>query len=284
MKSGFVVLVGRSNVGKSTLLNTLVGTKIAAVTHKPQTTRHAIQGALNTPEGQIVFVDTPGIFKTAGGALAKALTKTVEDSIKDIDVLIYVVDPTRSIGAEERALLSMARRLSIPKLLVINKSDLPEKEKKYLEDYRGLSDDFDQTFELSALRARHVKPLINATAELLPKGEPFYDEHQKTNLSDTFWVSELIREKVFLGTGQEIPYSVSVEVDSIEEKKDKLVIKARILTTEEKYKKMLIGSGGRKIKEFGMSSRKELEAATNKSVYLDLQVEVDPHWVSRIGS
>ena len=278
------MLVGRSNVGKSTLLNTLVGTKIAAVTHKPQTTRHAIQGALNTPEGQIVFVDTPGIFKEAGGALAKTLTKTVENSLKGIDAVVYVADPTRSIGAEERALLAMVKPLSMPKLLVINKIDLLEKEKPYLEDYRELSGDFDGIFELSALKARHIKPLIQQISELLPEGEPFYDEEQKTNITDTFWVSEIIREKVFLVTGQEIPYSVSVEVDSMEEKPAKLIIEARILTTEKKYKKMLIGSGGRKIKEIGTAARKELEAATNKSVYLDLEVEVDAHWVDRLQS
>jgi len=284
MKSGFVVLVGRSNVGKSTLLNTLVGTKISAVTHKPQTTRHAIQGVLTAPEGQIVFVDTPGVFKEVSGALSKALTKTVHDSLKGVDVILYVADPTRSIGAEERATLAMVAALSIPKLLVINKSDLPENDKEYAEEYRALASHFDGIFEVSALRARHVQPLIDQVFALLPEGEPMYPENQKTNITDYFWVAETIREKIFLYTEDELPYATHVEVESMEEKGAMLVITAHILTNEERYKKMLIGVGAKKIKEIGVAARQELEAATNKKIYLDLQVDVDPHWVERLSA
>lgn len=283
MKSGFVVLIGRSNVGKSMLMNTLVGTKISAVTHKPQTTRQAIHGVLNRPEGQIIFVDTPGVFKNAGGALTKTLTKTVEDSLEGVDVILYVADPTRSIGPEERATLAMIRPLTQPKLLIINKSDMPEREKPFLEDYRALAGEFTDMFELSALRTRHVEPLIQHIYTLLPEGEPAYPEEQKTNLTDYVWISEIIREKIFFLTEQEVPYSTHVEVDSTEDRNGHLVITARILTTEPRYKKMLIGHGGKKIKEIGMAARRELEAATNKKIYLDLQVEVDSHWVERLG-
>lgn len=283
MKSGFVVLIGRSNVGKSTLLNTLVGTKISAVTHKPQTTRHAIQGVLTRPEGQIVFVDTPGVFKEAGGAITKALTKTVEEALVGVDAILYVTDPTRAIGPEERATIAMIRHLTQPKLLVINKSDMPEREKPFLEDYRALAEEFNGVFELSALKARYIEPLIQHLYTLLPEGEPSYPEEQKTNVTEYFWVAEIIREKIFLATEQEVPYSTHVEVDNIEEKNEHLVITARILTTESRYKKMLIGRGGQKIKEIGTAARRELEAATNKKVYLDVQVAVDPHWVRRLG-
>ena len=283
MKSGFVVLIGRSNVGKSTLMNTLVGTKIAAVTHKPQTTRQAIHGVLTRPEGQIVFVDTPGVFKDAGGALTKALTKTVEDSLIGIDAILYVADPTRGLGPEERATLAMIRKLVQPKLLVINKSDMPEREKPFVEDYRALAEQFTGVFELSALKARHIEPLIERLYALLPEGEPAYPEGQKTDLTEYVWVAEIIREKIFLATEQEVPYSTQVEVDAMEEKNERLVITARILTTETRCKKMLIGHGGQKIKEIGIAARRELEAATNKKVYLDLQVAVDPHWVRRLG-
>ncbi len=267
-------------MGKSTLLNTLVGTKIAAVTHKPQTTRNAIHGVRNLPTGQIVFVDTPGLFKSSGGALAKALTKTIERSLEGIDVILYVVDPTRSIGAEERALLAMVAPLKQRKILVINKID--EEDKPYMDDYRDLADQFDSVFELSALKARHIVPLLQRMEEILPEGQPMYDDTQKTNITDAFWVQELIREKIFLGTGEEVPYSTTVVVDSIEDKGDVIVISARILTTEERYKKMLIGVGGRKIKELGQAARKELTAALNKKIYLDLQVDVDRHWVNRL--
>ncbi|MEK7532800.1 MAG: GTPase Era [Patescibacteria group bacterium] len=283
MKSGFVVLIGRSNVGKSTLMNTLVGTKISAVTHKPQTTRQAIHGVLNRPEGQIIFVDTPGVFKNAGGALTKTLTKTVEDSLEGVDVILYVVDPTRAIGPEERATLAMVRKIEQPKILVINKIDMPERDKPFLEDYRALADEFAGVFELAALRARHVEPLIQHIYTLLPESESAYPEGQKTNITDYVWIAEIIREKIFLLTEQEVPYSTHVEVDSTEERNEHLVITARILTTEPRYKKMLIGHGGKKIKEIGMAARRELEASTNKKIYLDLQVEVDAHWVERLG-
>ncbi len=282
MKTGFVVLVGRSNVGKSTLLNTLVGTKIAAVTEKPQTTRYAIHGVLTLPEGQIIFVDTPGVFKEVSGALTKALTKTIADSLSDIDVIIYVVDPTRSIGAEERAALAMVRHITKPKFLVINKTDLPEEKTIYLPDYRALADDFNGIFEVSAREARHIKPLIAAVLDALPEGEPMYPEGQTSNITDSFWVAEVIREKVFNATADEIPYATHVEVDAMGTKNEHLVITARILTSEERYKKMLIGKGGQKIKEIGSAARRELETATNKKIYLELEVDVDPHWVERL--
>lgn len=270
-------------MGKSTLMNTLVGTKISAVTHKPQTTRNSIQGVLNRPEGQIVFVDTPGVFKEAGGAITKALTKTVEESLVGVDAILYVADPTRSIGPEERATLAMIRQLTQPKLLVINKGDMPDREKPFLEDYRALAEEFNGVFELSALKTRDIEPLIQHLYTLLPEGEPAYPEEQKTNVTEYFWVAEIIREKIFLATEQEVPYSTHVEVDNMEEKNEHLVITARILTTESRYKKMLIGRGGQKIKEIGIAARRELEAATNKKVYLDVQVAVDPHWVRRLG-
>ena len=197
-KAGMVTLIGRSNVGKSTLLNTLVGTKIAAVTDKPQTTRNIIHGVLNYPGGQAVFVDTPGIFKERRNPLAGKLSERVHEALHDIDLVIYVVDPTKSLGAEERSSLSLIRRLEIPKLLVINKSDLPEKEKEFLDDYKALAQDFSAVFELSALRNRHIQPLKAKVFELLPEGEEFYPAGQLTNVDEKFWVAELIREKIFL--------------------------------------------------------------------------------------
>ena len=150
-KSGFVVLFGRSNVGKSTLLNALVGSKIAITTPKPQTTRKPIQGVVSDPEGQIVFVDTPGIFKQARDSLSKKLLEFVRQSLSGIDALVYVADPTRSIGPEERFALNLAETLSQPKILVINKTDLREREMPYLEDDRALADRFDEVFEIDQL-------------------------------------------------------------------------------------------------------------------------------------
>ncbi|MBU0545883.1 GTPase Era [Patescibacteria group bacterium] len=281
LKSGIATLVGRSNVGKSTLLNTLVGTKIAAVTHRPQTTRNIIHGVMNTAQGQAVFVDTPGIFKEKS-ALAGTLSQRVHEAIKDIDLVVYVVDPGRSLGAEERSILAMIRRLDVPKILVINKSDLPKDEKEFLDDYKNLSEEFLDTFEVSALRNRHVQPLRDRVIELLPEGEPYYPENQKTNIDPKFWVAEIVREKIFLALRKEVPYTTHVEVSGMEEKPDVFVVKANIFTSESKYKKMIIGARGRALKEIGIAARKELEAALNKKIFLELEVEVDKHWTERV--
>lgn len=282
LKSGIITLVGRSNVGKSTLLNTLVGTKIAAVTDKPQTTRNIIHGVLNRLDGQAVFVDAPGVFKEHRGRLSSILTERVQESLKQIDLVLYIVDPSKPIGTEERFTLSILRKLTMPKILVINKSDLPKEEKKYLDDYKALAEEFSGVFELSALRARHITPLIDKVFELLPKGEPYYPEGQLTNIDKKFWVAEIIREKIFLALRKEVPYTIHVEVENIEIKPDIIVIKANILTLERRYKEMIIGRGGRAIKEIGIAARKELEQALGKKVYLELEVEVDKHWLERV--
>ena len=283
MKSGFIALIGRSNVGKSTLLNTLVGTKIAATSFRAQMTRNIIQGVMNTPEGQAVFVDTPGVFKDRKNPLTAKLTNKVKETIEsDLDLLIYVVDPTREIGDEERATFGMIHHLDIPKLLVINKSDLPASERKYQEDYEKMAEDFAGIFSLSALRNAHVQPLRDKVMEMLPEGEPMYPENQLTNIDNYFWIAEIIREKVFSIFEKEVPYSITVEVDNVEDKPDIMVISARILTDADRYKKIIIGHRGQKIKEIGQMARKELEASVNKKIFLELEVEVDTHWVERI--
>lgn len=282
LKSGIITLLGRSNVGKSTLLNSLIGTKLAAVTHKPQTTRSIIHGVLNAPEGQAVFIDTPGIFKEHHTKLSGELHKRVDEALKDIDIALYVVDPTKMIGAEERYSLSLLRHLSIPKLLVINKSDLPQKEKKFLDDYFELADQFTQTFEISALKNSHTQPLIKKIFELLPENEPLYPPGQLTNVDRTFWISEIIREKIFLALRKEVPYTTHVEIEHIEEKPDIFVIKALVFTYDKRYKKMIVGERGRAIKEIGIAARKELEVALNKKVFLELEVEADKHWLERV--
>lgn len=306
LKSGIITLVGRSNVGKSTLLNTLVGTKIAAVTDKPQTTRNIIHGVLNRAEGQAVFVDAPGVFKEHRGRLSSILTDRVQESLKQIDLVLYVVDPGKPIGAEERFTLSILRKLTMPKLLIINKSDLPKTEKAYLEDYEALAEEFSGRYILSALHASHITPLIQKVFELLPEGEPYYPEGQLTNIDKKFWVAEIIREKIFLALRKEVPYTTHVEIESIEEKQPSprgrgqparhasqgeagggegsslFVIKARVLTLERRYKEMIIGKGGRAIKEIGIAARKELEQALGKKVFLELEVEVDKHWLERV--
>lgn len=282
MKSGFVVIVGRSNVGKSTLMNTLVGTKIAATSFRPQMTRHIIHGVLNSDAGQAVFVDTPGVLKESKSRLTGKLLGKVQEALQDIDLILYVVDPSREIGPEERFAFGMIRHLPTKKILVINKSDLPKRERKYHEDYEAWGKEFDAMFFLSALRASHIQPLKEKVMELLPEGEKLYGEDQLTNIDNYFWIAEIVREKLFSVLEKEVPYSTTVEIDGLEDKPDILVVKGRILTSDDRYKKMIIGKGGHKIKEVGTMARRELEAAINKKIFLELEVEVDPHWVERI--
>lgn len=282
MKSGFAVLVGRSNVGKSTLLNNLVGTKVAITTPKPQTTRRPIQGVLTRPDGQVVFVDTPGVMQKAKDQLTKKLLGFVKESLKEIDVLLYVVDPTREIGNEEKQTLKMVEALDLPKLLVINKIDDP-RSKTFIDVYRDLGKtQFDDTVEVSAIKGSNTNLLKDWIFERLPEGELCYPQYAVSNMTKEEQLAEIIREKLFLRLRQEVPYSVHVVVDQIAKRKDEtLYVKARVLTTQERYKRMIIGQGGRGIKEIGQSTRRELQTITNTKVYLDLTVEVDTHWIER---
>lgn len=286
MKSGFVTLVGRSNVGKSTLLNALVGTKIAITSPKPQTTRFPIHGIVHDERGQIVFVDTPGIFEKAQNRLTEILNERARESVRDIDVVLYIADPTRAIGNEEHITLRLIENLTIPKILVINKID--KRELPYLAEYEALRSSFSDMIQVSALRGTHLEELKTRVLDLLPEGIPHYDDYQVSNLENKTWLSELIREKIFIQMGAELPYTVAVEIETTEERttnagKTLLYIKANILTTNDRYKKMIIGSGGHKIKELGSVARKELEAILSRPVFLDLEVSVDEHWAERLA-
>jgi GTPase len=281
MKSGFVALIGRSNVGKSTLLNALVGTKVAIITPKPQTTRHAIRGIVHDPAGQIVFVDTPGVFDKTRDPLTEALNREVRHALEGIDAVVYVVDPTRAVGPEEHRVHAMVLAAPTPKIMVANKCDLPERKRPFRHEYERFADKMDAVFDVSALHGTNLKPLINRLLDVLPEGEPYYPEFQFTDMETKKWIEELIREKIFIQMHQEIPYSVTVVVDEMEKRDDTLYIKARVLTSDARHKKMLIGKGASQIKQMGHTARHELEAALQSKVFLDLEVEVDEHWVAR---
>ncbi len=287
MKSGFAIIIGRSNVGKSTLINALVGSKIAITTNKPQTTRMIIHGIVTDERGQVVFVDTPGILKGSHSELTGQLVEKVKDALKGIDVIVYVVDPTRAVGAEERYTLSLVRAATIPKILVINKIDVAKK--PFLEDYRALgASDFTETIEISAFAGTHTQGLLNKVFDALPEGEAMYPENQRTNLSKEQWIAEIIREKALNEMRQELPYAMHVVVDSVKEKiapngnEFMYVIEARIVTAADRYKKMIIGAGGRTIKEIGTVARRDLEERLNTKVFLDLEVETNAHWADLI--
>ncbi len=281
-KSGFVSIIGRSNVGKSTLLNSLVGSKISITTPKPQTTRRPIQGVITTDQGQAVIVDTPGFMQKARDPLTQKLTGWIKDALRDVELVIYVVDPTRQIGDEEKAAQRMIEHVTVPKLLVINKMDDPTY--RYNVDfYRDLAKKFDAYVEVSALTGKDVNLIKRWIFDNLPEGEAHYPDFQLTNQSNKEWLSELIREKLFLRLREELPYSTHVEVEDINERQNGVVyVKATVFTSAARYKPMIIGVGARGIKEIGQSTRRELEAITDKKYYLDLNVEVDASWLNRL--
>lgn len=290
MKEGKVLLVGRPNVGKSTFLNNLIGQKVAITSPKPQTTRFPIKALYEEERGKIVFVDTPGIFGKAHDPLSKKINqKTMSALDEDINIVMYMVDHTRHRDFEEGKVLGIVRKIDKPKILVINKMD--KTEITFLAQYKFLEDEFDHVFYISGINKQNVGPLMDYIFELLPEridpdSKATIDSEanqQKVypllNIDSKIFVAELIREKIFLMMGEEIPYMTTVVVDEIKPRNEKITyIKARILTTDNRYKKMLIGAAGRKIKEIGSYARKEIALATGRTIFLDLTVVTDPHW------
>jgi GTPase len=284
-KAGVAVLVGRSNVGKSTLLNALVGTKIAIVTPKPQTTRMPVRGIVTTDRrgfrAQIVFVDTPGVLERSNDMLTKAMVGSIRDALEGVDVLVHVVDPTRAVGDEERRALSLVEPVASPKILVINKIDVGGS--RHLDAFRALSPRFDGTVEVSALRGTNLTVLLDTIIGHLPEGPFLYPEYQVTDIPDRLWTAEIIREKLFFQLRQELPYHAHVEVTEFEKRENGvLYIAASILTENERYQRMIIGKKGAGVKDIGKASRREIEAARDQRVFLDLSVRVDPHWAARL--
>lgn len=287
MKAGTVLLLGRPNVGKSTFVNNLIGQKVAITSPKPQTTRMPIHALYQDERGEIEFVDTPGIFGKVKDTLSKKINKLTLDAVGQYaDVVIYMVDHTRRRDFEESKVLGIVRKINKPKILVINKVDLEEA--TYLPQYEFLRDEFENVFKVSGINHKHVKPLLDKIFELLPDKDKQSENQMLShaasvtpllNMDSKTFIAELIREKIFLQMGEEIPYTVTCVVDEIARRANGITyIKARILTTDLRYKRMIIGSNAHKIKEMGSMARKEIELAINKKVFLDLTVEVDPHW------
>ncbi len=281
MKTGKVIIVGRPNAGKSTLINNLVGKKISIISPKPQTTRKIIQGLYWDKRGQIVFLDTPGIFAKTKDPVAKKISGLAEQELGRADVIVYLVDRSRSRGEEENRILGAVRAVNRPKIIAINKIDLARP--NYLHEYQFLEDEFDAWVEISALKRQHLKTLLEKIFAFLPEGEPIFDPKlfeafPALNITPEEFVAEIIREKSFFVLHQEVPYTIGVKVEEIREEADLFYIKASILTTADRYKAIIVGHRGQTIKRIGTQARKELELITNKKVFLDLEVVTDPHW------
>lgn len=279
MKSGFVSFVGRPNVGKSTLLNSILGKRIAITSDKPQTTRNMIQGIYNDEDTQIVFVDTPGIHKPKS-KLGKVLNKQAYFTINDVDIVILVVDISEKIGTGDKFVIDILKNIEDkPIFLVINKIDKLPKEEilKKIDEYQKIYD-FDEIIPVSARKKDNTDRLLNVIKKYLPDNIKYFDDNIITSSSPSFIISEFIREKVLDLTNEEVPYAVTCLVEEIEEDERTMNISATIIVDRENLKKIIIGKNGNMIKEIGIRARKDIEKYFNKKVYLELFVKVIPKW------
>ena len=278
MKSGFVSFIGRPNVGKSTLLNTIIGKKVAIATNKPQTTRNIIQGIYNDNESQIVFVDTPGIHKPSN-KLGAVLNRQAYYTFDEVDVVVLLVDGSETLGKGDKFVIDRLKDIKQPVLLVINKIDKLSKEDIYnkIVEYNELYP-FKEIIPLSAMKNNNVKELIKVLKQYLPDGEKMFEEDLYTNSSERFMVSEIIREKVFLKTEQEVPHSLTCVVEEMKFSRSSVSVIASIIVDRDSLKKIIIGAHGSKIKEIGMEARKDVEKLLDKKVYLELYVRTIEKW------
>ena len=281
MKSGFIGLVGRPNVGKSTLLNAIIGKKVAITSDKPQTTRNIIEGIRTDEDSQMVFVDTPGIHKPKN-RLGKILNKQAYFTVNDVDVILFLVDITEPLGKGDMFVIDVLKNVTIPVILVINKIDKLPKEEilRKIDEYKDLYN-FDEIIPISAAKHDNIDRLISVLKSKLTDNIKYYDEDMYTDKPINFMVGELIREKILDLTHEEVPHSVSVVVDQMEYNRDAVNIKATIVVDRENLKKILVGKNGSMIKEIGTRARMDIEPFLCKSVYLELFVKVIPRWRDR---
>lgn len=281
MKSGFVSLIGRPNAGKSTLLNSIVGKKIAITSSKPQTTRDIIQGIYHKEEVQIVFVDTPGIHKPKH-KLGSYLNREAYFSIEDVDAILFLIDGTEAWGKGNDFVLKRLENVDKPVILVINKIDRFPKEQilKMIMDYKDKFP-FKEIVPVSALKKDNVKTLLEVIEKYLPDSIPYFDKETITNTSESFRLKEMLREKILELTEEEVPHSTSCLIESVEYSKTSYHINAMIIVDRDSLKRIIIGKNGSKIKEIGMRARKDMEEMLGKKVYLELFVKVIPNWRDR---
>lgn len=278
MKSGFIGLVGRPNVGKSTLINSIVGKKIAITSNKPQTTRNIIQGIYNDSDSQMIFVDTPGIHKP-NHKLGKVLNKQAYYSINDVDIILFLVDGSQSIGAGDKYIIEKLKEQQKPVLLIINKIDKLKKQQILLKisEYKDLYD-FKEIIPLSALKHDNIDTVIKVLKKYLPDNIKYFEDDVISNRSLSFMIAEIVREKVFNLTEEEVPHSITCVTESIEKTKESANINVAIIVDRDSLKKIIIGKQGNKIKEIGIDARKEIEKLIEKRVYLNLFVKTIKKW------
>ena len=280
-KSGFVTIIGRPNVGKSTLMNHLIGQKIAITSNKPQTTRNRIQTVYTDMErGQIVFLDTPGIHK-AKNKLGEYMVNVAERTLNEVDVVLWLVEPSNFIGAGEQHIVEQLKRVKTPVILVINKVDMVDKEKilEYIDTYRKVYD-FAEIIPVSALREINLDDIIDSIFKYLPYGPQFYDEDTITDQPERAIVAEIIREKALHALEEEIPHGIAVSIDQMKRRKGQNFydIDATIVCERDSHKGIIIGKGGAMLKKIGSAARYEIERMLDAKVNLRLWVKVKKDW------
>lgn len=277
-KSGFAALIGRPNVGKSTLMNCLIGQKIAITSSKPQTTRNRIQTVYTSDEGQIVFVDTPGIHK-AKNRLGDYMVNVAERSLKEVDVILWLVEPSNFIGAGEQHIIEQLKRINTPVILVINKIDTVKKEELlgFIDTYRKEMD-FAEIVPVSALKNDNTEELVKCIMQYLPYGPAFYDEDTITDQPQRQIVAELIREKALRCLEEEIPHGIAVTIEKMKWRGKIVDIEATIICERESHKGIIIGRQGAMLKKIGSSARRDIEELLESKVNLQLWVKVKKDW------
>ena len=284
-KSGFVSIVGRPNVGKSTLLNRILGQKIAITSDKPQTTRNRILGILTRENGQVLFLDTPGIHRPQG-RLNRFMVDEALNACTGVDLVYFLVEATDPPGGGDKFILDLLRQGGVRVFLVINKVDQVKRENLLpLIDHYSQKFEFAEIFPISAQTGEGVVRLVDTTLDYLPEGPLYYPEDMVTDLPERFIVAEMIREQLLRQTRDEIPYGIAVEVESFEEKPEKglIVIGAVVHVNRDAHKRIVLGKGGSRIRAIGQSSRREIEAFLDSKVFLELFVHVQKNWTDSKG-
>lgn len=278
-RCGLVALVGRPNVGKSTLLNRILGQKISITSNKPQTTRHRILGIKTTPQAQVVYIDTPGLHRGARRALNRALNRAASDAIADVDLAVFLIEAGRWTD-EDELVLRRLRQAGVPVLLAVNKIDRLEDRGQLLPELKTLAGrhDFAEILPLSAARGENLERLEQCVIERLPEGPPYFPEEQITDRSERFLAAELIREKLFRRLGQELPYGLTVQIEQFKEDDGLLRIHGLVWVERDSQKAIVIGKGGAMLKQIGREARLDMERLFGSKVFLQLWVKVKGGW------
>ena len=281
-RSGFVSIIGRPNVGKSTFLNYCLGQKVSIISPKPQTTRNVINGIYTNDEAQIIFIDTPGIHKPKH-ELGEYMNKQAFRSIKDVDLVLLLFDASTDFGTGDEFVLRMLKKINASVILVVNKIDLVKDKNRLLESVSKFKENYDflDTFYISALNGENVDGLLKGIIDNLDEGPMYYPKDQVSDHPEKFIISEIIREKILLKTEEEVPHSVAVVCEEMRHVDGLLNIRANIIVERASQKKIIIGAGGKMIKEIGTLARLDIEKVVGEKLYLDLWVKVIPNWRDR---